>query len=320
MVINIRKLTNEEFLLRMDNINSDIEFLSEYQNSRTYIKCRCNIDGFEWNARPENLLAGKGCRMCMSRHLRERKLKPHEQFVNEMHNINNNIEIVGEYNGAFNKIECMCVIHNETFFSAPTHLLSGETGCKKCIDIKNHQSGLKTHSQFVRDLCDINKDIIVIGEYNGAKHKIKVQCKKCGYVWEPEASSLLCGYGCPGCNFSKGEEKIKAHLTDHNIVFQRQKTFDDLKGIGGMPLPYDFYLPEFNLLIEYQGQFHDGTAKIQTENGLKRQKKNDARKKEYTINHNINFLEIWYYDFNNIENILSNYINNLKNPVTTTAV
>lgn len=318
MVIGIRKLTNEEFLGRMSELNSNIEILSEYKKSNIHVKCKCKIDGFEWDSLPGNLLSGKGCKMCHFRYLREIKLKSHNQFVQEMYDINNNIEIIGNYSGTSNKIKCRCVIHNEEFFTTPHHLLNGQTSCKECISLKNHQSGLKTHDQFLKDLYLVNKDIVVIGKYDGAKKKIKVQCKKCGHTWEPEASSLLCGYGCPGCTFSKGEEKIKSYLIEHNIIFERQKKFVDLKGVGGMPLPYDFYLPAYNLLIEYQGEFHDGTAKIQTEDGLKRQQKNDLRKKEYTTKHNIIFLEIWYYDFDNIENILFNYINNLKNPVTTT--
>lgn len=306
--------------MRMNELNSNIEILSEYENSKTYVKCRCKIDGFEWNALAGNLLSGKGCKMCHFKYLRQIKLKSHDQFVQEMRSVNNNIDIIGRYNGTSNKIRCKCTIHDEEFFITPHHLLDGKTSCKECVALKNHQSGLKTHDQFLKDLYLVNNDIIVIGKYDGAHKRIKVQCKKCGHIWEPEASSLLCGYGCPGCTFSKGEEKIKSYLINNNIAFERQKTFVDLKGIGGMPLPYDFYLPMYNLLIEYQGEFHDGTAKIQTEDGLRRQRKNDERKKEYTIKNNINFLEIWYYDFGNVENILCNYIYNLKNPVTTTAV
>ena len=80
--------------------------------------------------------------------------------------------------------------------------------------------------------------------------------------------------------------------------------FDNLKGVGGNPLSYDFYLEDFNILIEYQGEFHDGTARQQTEEQFKIQKEHDKRKKEYAISHNINLLEIWYYDYDNIENIL----------------
>ena len=237
-----------------------------------------------------------------------------------MQQVNSDIRIIGKYAGNNKKIECQCLTHNQIFFITPHHLLYGETGCQECIALKNHQSGLKTHEQFIQDLYSVNPNITVIGLYNGAKYKIEVECKKCGHVWEPEATSLLCGYGCPGCTFSKGEERVKIYLCNHDVVFERQKKFPDLKGIGGFPLSYDFYLPEYNLLIEYQGEFHDGTATIQTKDGLERQQQNDLRKKEYALNHNINFLEIWYYDFNNIDCILSNYFNNLKNPVTTTAV
>ena len=71
-------------------------------------------------------------------------------------------------------------------------------------------------------------------------------------------------------------------------------------------LSYDFYLPKYNLLIEYQGQFHDGniTGDYQTEEMLEIQQEHDRRKRQYAIDHNIELMEIWYWDFDNIENIL----------------
>ena len=63
-------------------------------------------------------------------------------------------------------------------------------------------------------------------------------------------------------------------------------------------------MPSYNLLIEFQGEYHDGTARNQTEEGFKKQQEYDKKKKEYAKNNNIDLLEIWYWDFNNIENIL----------------
>jgi len=77
-----------------------------------------------------------------------------------------------------------------------------------------------------------------------------------------------------------------------------------LIGVGGGNLSYDFYLPNYNLLIEYQGEFHDGTAIQQSKEKFKKQLEHDKRKREYADNHNINLLEIWYWDFDNIEKIL----------------
>ena len=105
------------------------------------------------------------------------------------------------------------------------------------------------------------------------------------------------------------------------IIFRIRNTkkYPDLRGVGGkyrsLPLSYDFYLIDYNLLIEYQGEFHDHTASIQTDEAYEIQVKHDELKRNYAMEHNINLLEIWYYDFDNIERILEDH---LKNPVTTT--
>ena len=77
-------------------------------------------------------------------------------------------------------------------------------------------------------------------------------------------------------------------------------------GVGGGLLSYDFYLPKYNLLIEYQGQFHDGniTGNYQTEEMLSIQKEHDRRKRNYVKAHYIELLEICYLYFKNIEQIL----------------
>jgi len=137
--------------------------------------------------------------------------------------------------------------------------------------------------------------------------------------------------GCPECSKSKGEKRIRKFFINNNFVeitqenytnlnkdnniayFIPQKEFEGLVGLGNGLLSYDFYLPKFNLLIEYQGEFHDGKAKHQTNEGLKYQQEHDKRKKEYAISKGYNFLEIWYWDFDNIESILNEYIK--SNPI-----
>lgn len=74
------------------------------------------------------------------------------------------------------------------------------------------------------------------------------------------------------------------------------------------------------MLIEYQGEFHDGTAWQQTEIDFLRQQEHDKRKKNYANMNNILLLEIWYWDYNNIEQILDKTINNLENSVEITAL
>ena len=121
--------------------------------------------------------------------------------------------------------------------------------------------------------------------------------------------NFIYGNRCPECKESKGEKKIRKYLNTHNIDFISQKEFPDLLGVSEWkPLSYDFYIPEQNLLIEYQGEYHDGTANNQTEEEFIKQQEHDKRKREYAKLHNINLLEIWYYNFNNIEEILNKNI------------
>lgn len=72
----------------------------------------------------------------------------------------------------------------------------------------------------------------------------------------------------------------------HKIIFTAQKTFNDLKGIGGFKLRYDFYLPNYNLLIEYQGIQHETPVDL-LEKEMNLQKEHSLINKN-TINVNVN--------------------------------
>ena len=110
---------------------------------------------------------------------------------------------------------------------------------------------------------------------------------------------------CLNCGFSKGENKISEYLRYKNVKYITQKTFNSLVGINNGLLSYDFYLPDYNLLIEYQGEFHDGNTRFKKDTYYNRQQEHDKRKREYAKNHNIKLLEIWYWDYDNIEEILN---------------
>ena len=91
-----------------------------------------------------------------------------------------------------------------------------------------------------------------------------------------------------------------------NNLYESQKFFEDLKGIRGRVLTFDFYLPQFNLLIEFQGKQHEKPIKyFGGKDSFEIQQEHDRRKREYSKLHNINLLEIWYYDINKIEEIMT---------------
>ena len=103
-----------------------------------------------------------------------------------------------------------------------------------------------------------------------------------------------------------GKEKISNFLKINNIEFLTQYSFDNLVGLKGGLLLYDFYIPKYNILIEYNGEQH--YRPIDYFGGEKQfeiQQEHDRRKRQYAKDHSINLLEIAYWDFDNIEEILS---------------
>lgn len=137
-----------------------------------------------------------------------------------------------------------------------------------------------------------------------SQKKCKFVCETCNNIWTTRLVNISKGSWCPQCASSKGEKRINSWLRLNNIEFIPQKEFDGLIGTRGGNLSYDFYLPECNLLIEYQGEYHDGMTTNQTKKEFRIQQEHDKRKREYAKENNIDLLEIWYWDFDNIEEIL----------------
>jgi len=149
--------------------------------------------------------------------------------------------------------------------------------------------------------------------YEYAPHSDKEVYWKCEYGIHSDYKrnidcSLRYNFHCPECRYSKGEKIISEYLIRNNIFYIPQKEFEGLVGLGGGLLSYDHYLPNYNLLIEFQGNYHDGTVSNQTEEEFEYQIEHDRRKKEYALSNSYNFLEIWYCDIDNIEEILSKTI------------
>lgn len=107
-----------------------------------------------------------------------------------------------------------------------------------------------------------------------------------------------CGCLCQ----SVGEFNIQTVLQNNEIIFEQEKIFIDLQYQDTKQYPrYDFYLPEYNRLIEYDGEQHFKTSGWDNDkNTLELRRKRDILKNEYAINHNIDLVRIPYFERNNI--------------------
>lgn len=150
--------------------------------------------------------------------------------------------------------------------------------------------------------------------------KVNWICKKCKHEWVATVNSRVgSDSGCPRCNQSKGENFISEYLKSNNIEHKSEYTFNDCK--DKRLLPFDFCILSNSKvlgLIEYDGEGHykpipraDRTleeARIE----LNEIKRRDKIKTSYCKENNIPLLRISYKEFDNMENLLNNFINKIK--------
>jgi hypothetical protein len=182
--------------------------------------------------------------------------------------------------------------------------VSNRTSGKKCPYCYGNVK--KTHNQFVKEVYDLVKDEYeILSNYVNAQTKVLVKHTLCKTEYKVTPHMFINnGRRCPVCCETKGEKAVRKWLEDNKVYFLVQKEFDGLTGVGGGNLSYDFYLPHLNLLIEYQGQFHDGSNGDVTKLNLEKQQEHDKRKRYYAEQNGIKLLEIWYWDYDNVDKIL----------------
>ena len=102
---------------------------------------------------------------------------------------------------------------------------------------------------------------------------------------------------------SKGEQKICDILNAKKIKYEREYTFQDLKGLKGAPLRFDFAIfnsrGQVQCLIDYDGSQHFRYTPHFHKNlmGFKKGQEYDRRKNRYCLMHNIPFIRIPYWDY-----------------------
>lgn len=128
-------------------------------------------------------------------------------------------------------------------------------------------------------------------------------CSNCGHEWNAMIKSRAGknNSGCPKCNESKGEKTISNFLNINNIKFIQEFIIPKCK--YKRALPFDFYLSDYDILIEYDSILHY-EDKFDNLEEFKLVQLRDSIKTQFCIDHNITLVRIPYWDFDNIEKIL----------------
>lgn len=304
----MRKKTHEEYVEELKNINPNIEVIDMYVDYKTPILHRCKIHNIEWYINPANTLNGKSCQLCKGDKIKNSKRMSDDEYIKRLSVANPYVEIVGQYVNANTPVMHRCKIHNITWMIRPADALKGK-GCQKCHIERFSKSKSKTHAEYVAELETKNTNIEVIGTYVKAKTPITHRCKICGNQWDASPDNILHGAGCPVCNISHGEKEIFDYLSKMNIYFIPQYTFNDCR--NKKLLPFDFYLPEYNLCIEYDGiQHFEPIEYFGGSDSFERRQYNDTVKNNYCLLHNILLLRIRYDK--DVKTELDNFFNSTK--------
>jgi len=277
-----------------------------FKNMRTKIKIKCNTCHKIFEQSPYNHIGNhKGCSFCSGK-----LLKTKTQFISEAREIHHLLYdyIISKYVNMSTKIDIKCNTCNNIFKQTPKSHLKGN-GCSICS--RNHKP---TTAEYVLKMTELNGNLFDYSmmEYVNNHIKICIKCNTCNLIFWQKPSKHSSGRGCPRCKKSKGERAIELWLINNNVEYNAQYRFKDCRGTGNKPMPFDFYLPKYNLLIEYDGEQHFKRGKFNghttTISELRRVKTHDKLKSNYCKLNRIKLLRIPYWDMKNIQSILEDKI------------
>lgn len=290
-------------------------------NSKVYVKVTCDLCGKELDCSMMNYnnRIDKDfytCKKCTRKkvQLDNRAERAKKQFgkIREICK-ENDYELLtdeSEYHNVNTRITFRCKNHGCCTVKIKDFLAS-----KRCAKCSREEMGIrKMHTpEYIRSVIEgyngnvwLNPD----GYTYTTDRNLKIKCGLCGQVFTTSFNSYsteaVGQRKCFSCSYreSKGETCIRKFLEDNNIDYEKEKTFDDCRDT--LPLPFDFYIPKNNLLIEFDGQHHfedRGFGDFETT------KKHDAIKNQYCKDNDIRLLRIPYWDGSKVEKILTKELN-----------
>lgn len=148
---------------------------------------------------------------------------------------------------------------------------------------------------------------ILSDEYANGKTKMILECPR-GHKWATDLMSFQQGDRCPHCQLVNGRRRIMDVLNELNIEFKTKYTFNDCKTY--ICLPFDFYLPDYNICIEFIEKQHLGLVNFMGKSKEWAMEKfitqiiRDTIKSEYCKKNDIKLIKILYWDIDYIEEIL----------------
>lgn len=307
-----RRKTNSEFISEVREADNGKEYqvLDTYVKNRVKIRFKHLVCGHIFKMSPDCFLRGQRCPKCAIAKARKTRLIHDKSKFNAKFKDKSSgeYECLEEFKGATVKIKFKHLKCGHEFMMSPHHFIDDGARCPACFGTPK-----KTLDEFKQQIYDRYNDqyTILSKVYNNTESHVLCRCNNCGTQWKVTPANLLRGYGCPVCNSSKGERLIRGVLLNYDIDFEFAKKFDSL--VDRSNLRYDFYLPKYKLLIEYQGKqhyqpvnFRGALSQKQQEESYKRQRYHDKLKYDFAVNNHYSILYIpyWVNSYKEIEKLV----------------
>lgn len=294
------KSNAEDFIKRAKSIHGDKYDYSKvvYNGSKKNVIIGCPKHG-EFPQMPNAHLNGQGCRKCGTEKVGNNQRSNIDTFINKAKLVHGDKYDYSKvvYGSSNQGVIIICKKHNKKFIQTPNSHLRG-SGCPECGIALNHDKQKSTTEDFIKKSKIVHGDKYDYSKvnYTGNRNKVIIICKKHNKEFTQVPTSHLNGRGCPTCQESQGERTVASCLDKLNIKFERQHKFDDCRG-SLRPLPFDFYLPNNNTCIEYDGiQHFEPVDRFGGEEGLRTVQQLDYIKTKYCKTNNIKLIRIRYYD------------------------
>lgn len=304
-----KRVSFEEFKARAKKVHGDKFSYDEnsYIGIESPLSIKCPIHGLFFQVGKTHLKS-HGCPDCGNLSISNKLSLSNEEFISKAKKVHGDKFCYNKVIYFNNRTDVIitCKSHGD-FNQKPNYHLLGN-GCPTCGGTKK-----LTNEDFVLKSKMVHEDKYDYShvDYNGNKLKVKITCPIHGEFMQSPSHHMM-GCGCPSCNESKGEKLISKILKEKNIIFVRQKKFPDCKNKA--ILPFDFYLPDYNTCIEFDGIQHFEPWRLsdseKAQSKLDKIKENDNIKNLFCKSNKINLLRIRFDE--NIEIKLNTFLNGDK--------
>ena len=301
-----KKLTKEEFIEKAKLVHGSKYDYSkvEYINSYSKVCIICPEHGEFWQT-PKDNLRGCGCPKCALNKRTNKRRKNINYFISEVKKVHDDKYDYSkvDYNNANTNIIIICPEHGEFKQIAHNHLRG--QGCPKCANSKKGDYQKSNTEDFIKKAKLVHGNKYDYSKVNYINNRIKVCiiCPEHGDFFQKPLDHTN-GRGCIECGkkFGISERKILSELKKNynNIIYQYRPQWLYNKT---SPQSLDFYIPDYNIAIEYQGRQHFYPNKIfgGDKEFIKIQER-DKRKYQKCLENNV---KIFYISFE--KNVPENY-------------